>query len=65
VNGGVEFFGFTDPTASILAVTITNIGNDAWGIDDVQYNSIPEPATMVLMGGGLVAAALIRRRFNR
>jgi hypothetical protein len=57
VNGGASYFGFTDAGKSIASVTITNIGNDAWGIDDVTYNSspvaTPEPASICLMGMGI------------
>jgi hypothetical protein len=45
VNGGAEYFGFTDTTA-ISSITITNLSNDAWGIDDTTYNSasvVPAP----------------------
>ncbi|MCD6287893.1 MAG: PEP-CTERM sorting domain-containing protein, partial [Candidatus Hydrogenedentes bacterium] len=35
--------------------------HDATGGDD----SVPEPATAVMMGGGLVCAAFIGRRFRR
>ncbi|HUP04111.1 MAG TPA: PEP-CTERM sorting domain-containing protein [Bryobacteraceae bacterium] len=65
VNGGAAFFGFTDPGASISSVTITNTGNDAWGIDDVSYNggaSTPEPATMSLFALGFAGIGMLRRR---
>ena len=64
VAGGAQFFGFTDPGASIAAITIQDISGDAWGIDDVRYSSqaVPEPTTLLLFGSGLAAAALRRRR---
>ena len=53
VNGGASYFGFTD-TATIASVTITNTSNDAWGIDNVSYNSsaVPEPSTWAMMLAG-------------
>ena len=69
VNGGAQFFGFTDTGSSIASVTITNLSNDAWGIDDVQYNrnnnnSTPEPSSLLLLGSGALAV-LIRRKRTR
>ena len=31
-----------DPGATISAVTVTGVGTDAWGIDDVTYNELAE-----------------------
>jgi hypothetical protein len=64
VNGGAQYFGFTDPGSAIASVTISNISNDAWGIDDVQYNTVPEPSSLLLLGGGALAV-LIRRKRSR
>jgi hypothetical protein len=54
---GVEFFGFTDPGASISSVAINENGpfgtRDLFGIDDVQFRSIPEPGSLALLGTGL------------
>jgi hypothetical protein len=53
VNGGAAFFGFTDAGKSIAAITITDLSNDAWGIDNVMYDtaaaSVPEPASILLL----------------
>jgi hypothetical protein len=64
VNGGAQYFGFTDAGKSILAVTITNDSNDAWGIDDVTYNTgtVPEPSSMILLGSGIVGLVRARRK---
>jgi hypothetical protein len=35
--------------------------NDIW-IDNVQVAFIPEPSTLVLVGGGLLGMFLLRRR---
>jgi PEP-CTERM motif-containing protein len=60
-GGGAQFFGFTDAGRSISAVTITNVSSDAWGIDDVTYN-VPEPTSLILLGGGILGLARARRK---
>jgi hypothetical protein len=65
VNGGAEYFGFTDAGKLISSITIANISDDAWGIDDVTYNSaaaVPEPLTLSLFGMGLAGMGAMRRR---
>jgi PEP-CTERM motif len=66
VNGGAQYFGFTD-TDSISSITINNLGDDAWGIDDVTYNvastsPIPEPSSLLLLGTGVLGLADVIRR---
>lgn len=69
-NGGASYFGFTDAGAFISSIEISNISNDAWGIDDVSYNArrnaVPEPSELGLFGIGLIAmAALLCRKHAR
>jgi hypothetical protein len=64
VAGGVSFFGIVD-TQGFTKISITDLGGDAWGIDDVSYNgTVPEPASWALMivGFGLVGVSARRRR---
>ena len=68
VNGGAAYFGFTDVGGSTSSITIADISNDAWGIDDVSYSApvvTPEPGTFMLIGSGLLAlAGAIRRKIH-
>ncbi len=67
VNGGAQFFGAVSDIAftKVLAIQTNNPGvADAFGIDDISYNAVPEPATwaMLITGFGLVGFAARRRR---
>jgi hypothetical protein len=71
VNGGAQYFGFTDAGNAFTSVTINNVstanGADAWGIDDVSYNgaSTPEPSSLLLLGSGVLGlAGVVRRKFK-
>jgi hypothetical protein len=62
-TGGAAFFGFTDAGKSISSVTISNLSNDAWGIDDVNYNVpsvVPEPSSMLLVGIVVLGLGAVR-----
>ncbi len=65
VNGGAEYFSFTDLGKSITSITISDLSNDAWGIDDVTYGTakaVPEPGALLLLGSALAGLGALRRR---
>jgi hypothetical protein len=68
-SGGVQFFGFTDAGKPISSVTaaLTNVGatRDIFGIDDVRFTFIPEPAGALSLAIASTAAMMRRRRFAR
>jgi hypothetical protein len=72
-NGGAEFVGFTDAGASIVSITlVADAGNasDFIGVDDVRFTTpaataVPEPATMIMFGTGVLTLAGYRRRARK
>jgi hypothetical protein len=66
VNGGASYFGFTD-TSAFSSVTITNLSNDAWGIDNVSYNynAVPEPSTWAMLLAGFAGLGFAGYRSSR
>lgn len=61
---GIEFFGFTDLGTSITEISLVlrkvSGTRDIYGIDEVRYVAIPEPATLLLLGLGRLG--LLKRR---
>lgn len=74
-NCGMEFWGFTDHGAQISSISITqNFTNtfsqtQNWlygvGLDDVKYHSVPEPASLLLLGTGLAGLGSLRKKFGQ
>ncbi len=68
-DGGVTFVGFVDAGELITSVTFVSGGpgyGDFSGIDDVSYQTIPEPSSLTLVGVAIAGGAihLFKRRRN-
>ena len=64
LNGGhFATYTFSSP---VLALAFHDDGYGEVGIDNLVVNSVPEPATMLLLGSGLVGlAGFARRRYKK
>jgi len=74
-GGGLLFIGFTDVGRSISSITVNTATatiptGDFVGVDDVRYvsaaaASVPEPASIAMIGSALAGLALWRKRLPR
>ncbi len=65
VNGGASYFGFVD-SLGFKSVTIADISDDAWGIDNVSFTStVPEASTWAMLVAGFAGLGLLGRRAAR
>jgi hypothetical protein len=60
---------FTDPTPTALTLTLNETGGSGYSASGTLANPppgtgipVPEPASMMLLGGGLAALGIVRRR---
>lgn len=67
----VDFLGLSQNTNNIAYATIASLvgvtgqatdPRDGFAIDNVVFNQVPEPATALLMGAGLLGWAVARKR---
>lgn len=56
------FVGFIDSGSNIRRVTVASAPDDMIALDSLQLAPVPEPASVALMLGGLVAVCAVRRR---
>jgi hypothetical protein len=61
----VDYYTVNFPIDGIKTMVVRNAINAGIGIDNLEFTPIPEPATMLLVGSGLVGLAGLRRKFRK
>ena len=60
-DGGIIFLSISDPSAPILSASITfSVGDPGNGIDNISFNTIPEPGTSGV--AAILSTLLLTRR---
>jgi hypothetical protein len=65
-DGSALYFGFFDQGTTYTSISFAGAGSDVFGFDDFSVGSsaevVPEPASMALLGVGLLGLRAIRRK---
>jgi len=62
-GNSAEFIGIVrNNMPAIIRLQLDASGDGQWGVDNIQFGTVPEPATLTLVGAGVVATITRRRR---
>lgn len=61
----IETISFSSSTRNISYILIAGVRSDDVGLDNLKYNPVPEPSTIMLMGVGIVGLVGLRKKFKK
>jgi hypothetical protein len=64
VGIGWRFFGFNS-TVPFSSVELRGLSIDGYAFDNVEFHTVPEPLSAMLLGLGLIGSGVLRRRAQR